>query len=47
MKNKKTFGLHGTNKRKTADKRRKYLADQYTDDMYEEFGQDDDAYDAE
>ncbi len=44
MKNKKVFGVYGTNKRKTAGKRKKYQADQYTEDMYEEFEQDDDAY---
>lgn len=44
MKNKKTFGLYGTNKRKTAGRREKYQADEYTEDMYEEFGEDNDAY---
>lgn len=44
MKNKKIFGLYGTNKRKTAGRRKKYQADEYTEDMYEEFGEDNDAY---
>lgn len=36
--------MYGTNKRKTAGRRKKYQADQYTEEMYEEFGQDDDVY---
>lgn len=37
MKNKKTFGLYGTNKRKTAGKREKYRADEYTEEMYDDY----------
>ena len=44
MKNKKVFGVYGTNKRKTAGRRKNYQADEYTDEMYEEFVEDDDAY---
>ena len=36
--------MYGTNKRKTAGRRKNYQADEYTEEMYEEFGQDDDAY---
>lgn len=37
MKKKKTFGLYGTDKRKTARNKEKYRADRYTEDMYEDF----------
>ena len=37
MKNRKAFGLYGTNKRKTAAKRTKYRADEYTQELYEEY----------
>ncbi|MBD5451613.1 MAG: hypothetical protein HDR25_03120 [Lachnospiraceae bacterium] len=37
MKNKKTFGLYGTNRRKAAAKRKKYRADEYTEEMYEDY----------
>ncbi len=45
MKRKKTFGLYGTNKRKTAGKRERRQAEQYTDDMYEDDMYEDDTYD--
>lgn len=45
MKNKRTFGLYGTNKRKTAGKRKKYQADDYTEESYDVYGQEDYGYD--
>lgn len=44
MKNKRTFGLYGTNKRKTAGKRKKYQADDYTEESYNAYGQEDYGY---
>lgn len=37
MKSRKTFGLYGTNKRKTAGKREKQKADRYTEDLYDDY----------
>ena len=44
MKRKRTFGLYGTNKRKTAGKREQYQADDYTEESYETYGQEDYGY---
>jgi len=45
MKKRKTFGLYGTNKRNAAAKRKAYRADEYTEEMYEDYecGEDEDA----
>lgn len=37
MKNKKIFGLYGTNRRKAVTKRKKDWADEYTEEMYEDY----------